>query len=63
MRYFHDKKYTAYYCFSATLPFGTINSIFLDRVTNSQATLVVFPLQGFTKVKIILKQVLLVCII
>ena len=27
MRYFHDKKYTAYYCFRATLPFSTNNSI------------------------------------
>ena len=26
-RYFHDKKYTAYYCFSATLPFSANNSI------------------------------------
>ena len=26
-RYFHDKKYTAYYCFSATRPFSTNNSI------------------------------------
>ena len=27
MRYFHDKKITAYYCFSATLLFSTNNSI------------------------------------
>ena len=27
MCYFHDKKYTAYYCFSATLPFSANKSI------------------------------------